>query len=594
MVPHTPRLLSVAVLATLTGSVCVSPAAADDDDKPIHSRNRTEIVPVGALRMPTRGDAAREKIDAPRKEGDRALRVGEFDDAARAYARAALNAPQDPVLRLLTGVSLTTLRKPGLAVAQFKAACRLTGDDLVASLLLQGALAQMGQADAAQTVYLEAVRRYSKPGGGGLDSAASLVRLRAALQTAPDSPILHLLVGDAYQVAENLPAADAAYRKAIRYAPGWAKPKVNLGLLRLAQNKPADAVKLFESALARDPENMELQLVRADAQRQAGNLKGAIANYQRIQNRTAARPKEAPITAQALTGLGQAYSADGRLEDALTVFNQARVIAPTDPAPPAGIGEVQTKQRDYEGAAKNYTDALRLTEASGLFGTQTVLYQALAQTQIAGGQTNAAMRTLDRALGEEPESAGLWHRLRGEALLTVGNQTDAEAAFRASLDAQADAGTFPQETLAVIAGKGLLDGILAGYRADLSANAGAGFAGQANPLPGSATGLVGRGGGTVTPERETRAIVALAAIAQYQSKTAEEISYREALTRRRSRGADWYALADAYDSRARDAAKARDAYRKALNAGGLSDPQTERARLRVKQLGGDGADAGKP
>jgi tetratricopeptide (TPR) repeat protein len=477
-----------------------------------------------------------------------------------------LRAPNDPVLYLLSGVSLTTIRKPELAIAQFKAACRLTEDDLVASLLLQGAHAQLGQSDAAQTIYLEAVRRYGKP-TGGLDSTASLVRLRTALKAAPKSPILHLLIGDAYQIAENLPAADAAYQKAIIYAPGWAKPRVNLGLLRLAQNKPAQAVLLFESALKRDPANMELQFFRADAQRQAGNIRDAITNYQRIQTSTANRGKAAsPIAAQALTGLGQAYVADGRLEDALTVFNQARVIAPTDPAPPAAIGEVQTKRRDFEAAAQNYTDALRLTKASGgLFGTQTVLYQALAQTQIAGNQASAALQTLDRALREEPENAGLWHRLRGEAMLSTGNQTGAEIAFRTSLDAQADAGVFPQETLAVIAAKGILDTIIAGYRADLSA-----------------TGAVSE---TTTPERETRAIVALAAIAQYQSKTAEEVTYREALTKRRLRGTDWFALADAYDGRARDAAKARFAYRQALNTGGLSDAQTERARLRVKQLG---------
>ncbi|MBC7805105.1 MAG: tetratricopeptide repeat protein [Akkermansiaceae bacterium] len=581
---HASRLFSLAILAAgLGGFVCVSRARADDKE-PLAARSRADVLGMTGLSETER------KTEALRRNGDRAIQIGEFDDAARAYAQAVLRSPNDPVLRLLTGVSLTTIRKPDVAVAQFKVACRLTGDDLVASLLLQGALAQTGQSDAAQTVYLEAVRRYGKP-SGGLDSSASLVRLKAALKTTPNSPILHLLVGDAYQIAENLPAANAAYRTAISFAPGWANPKVNLGLLRLAQDKPVEAVQLFESALKRDPENVALQFFRADAQREAGNLKGAIANYQRIQTRTASRGKTAPINAQALTGLGQAYAAGGRLEDALTAFNQARVIAPTDPAPPAAIGEVQTKKRDFEAAAQNYKDALRLTKASGLFGTQAVLYQALAQTQIAGKQTNAALQTLERALREQPESAGLWHRLRGEAMLSVGNQIAAEAAFRASLDAQADAGVFPQETLAVIASKGLLDDITAGYRANLSASGG-GFARSMNTAPGS-VGVIGRPA-DASPERETRALIALAAIAQYQSKTAEELAYREELTRRRSRGADWFALADAYDGRARDAAKAKQAYRQALNLGGLSDAQTERARLRMKQFAGVGREAVKP
>ncbi|MBC8137275.1 MAG: tetratricopeptide repeat protein [Fibrella sp.] len=584
---HVSRLFPVTILiAGLTGFVCIAPVNADD--KPSVLPNRT---PLMRSRIVT--DAEQVKTDTLRTEADRALQNSEFDDAARAYAQAAERSPNDPMLRLLLGVTLTTLRKPDLAVKQFKMACRLTGDDLVASLLLQGALAQVGEANAAQLIYLEAVRRYNKP-GGGLNSSSSLVRLKEALQDAPKSPILHLLIGDAYQIAENLPAADTAYRKAILYAPGWSKPKVNLGLLRLAQNKPAEAVLLFESALKRDPGNVELQFFRADAQRQAGNIKDAITNYQRIQNNVAYQSKTLPIAAQALTGLGQAYVADGRLEDALTVFKQARVIAPTDPAPPAAIGEVQTKKREFGAAAENYSDALRLTKASGLFGTRAVLYQALAQTQIAGGQTRAALQTLDRALREEAESAGLWHRLRGETLLSIGNQTDAEAAFRASLDAQADAGLFPQDTLAVLATKGLLDTITAGYRADLSASR-AGFATETFMYSNS-VGVVGRGSDSpTTPEREARALIALAAIAQYQSKTADEVKYRETLARFRSRGADWFALADAYDGRLRDAAKAKQAYREALNRGGLSDAQTERSRLRVKQIGGvEGTGAGKP
>ena len=521
------------------------------------------------------------KAEVLRKNGDHALQIGEFDEAARDYALASLSSPNDPILRFLTGVALTTIRKPDLAVSQFKVACHLTNDDLVASLLLQGALAQTGQADVARTIYLEAIRRYGKP-SGGLTSSSSLERLKEALKTTPTSPILYLLLGDAYQVDENFPSADIAYQTAIRLAPSWAKPKVNLGLLRLAQNKPTAAVALFEAALVHDPDNTELLFFNADALRQSGNLNGAIAAYQKIQNRAATR-KAPTLSAQALTGLGQSYAAGGRYEDAVNVLNKARVIAPTDPAPPAALGEIQTQKRDFDAAAQNYTDALRLTKASGLFGTQAVLYQALAQTQIAGKQLESALKTLDRALREEPESAGLWHRLRGEVLLSQGNQSNAEIAFKTSLDIQTDAGIFPQETLAIIATKGLLETITASYRADLSPTH-AGFA-TATVTVNNTVSVFARTQETPsTPEQETHAFAALAAIAQYRNDTPEEIAHRETLTKRRSRGTDYFTLADAYERRARDPEKAKQAYRKALNLGGLSDVQIERARLRVQQL----------
>ncbi len=560
-----PSVIAWGVLATVTASG----ARAQTPPKP------------GTLEA--RPEAALAADVAPlRQTGDRALRTGDFDDAAKSYAIAALRAPNDPVLRLLTGVALTTIRRADTAAAQFKVACRLTDDDLLCSLLLQGALAQAGNTGEAQQVYADAVRRYAKP-TGGLDSAASVTRLRAALAAAPDSPILHLLLGDMYQIAENLPEADAAYRKAIALAPGFAKPRTNLGLLKLAQNKPAEAARLFESALAHDPQNTELLFFRADAQRQSGDLTGAIATYRRIETRAVNR-KTPAVAAQALTGLGQAYAAGGRIGDAVVALNRAKMIAPTDPAPPTALGEVQAKQKDYDAAAQNYTDALRLTKASGLFGAKTVLYQALAQTQFAGGDTKAALQTLTRAAVDEPANANVWNRLRGEMLLATGKQTEAEKAFRAAINAQTDAGTFPQETLALLAAKKLLGTIAAGYRADFGTS-GAGFYNDATK-PGIAdvTGRVS--GEPPTAETKIRAYAALAAIAQYEGDAAQETAHREAVCRLRGRGSDYYALADAYDSRARDFGRARDAYRKALNIGGLTDAQITRARLRAGQIGG--------
>ena len=515
------------------------------------------------------------------RQADRAVQTGDFADAARGYAAAALRAPGDTVLRLLTGVALTTANKPTDAVTQFKAACRLTGDDLLASLLLQGALAQTGQAAEAQTVYLDAVRRFGKP-TGGMDTSASLVRLKAALKAAPESPILYLLLGDVYQIAENFPAAGAAYQKAMLLSPRWAKPQINLGLLKLAQGKPAEATLLFEAALMREPQNTEVLFFRADALRQSGNLRGAIATYQRIETRATNR-KTPAVAAQALTGLGQAYAASGRFDDAEIALNKARVFAPTDPAPPAALGEVQTQKKEFDAAAQNYADALRLTKASGLFGgTQAVLYEALAQTQLAAKEPNAALQTLDRALRDEPASAGVWQRIRGTVLLSQGSQTEAETAFRASLDAQTGAGVFPQETLATLAANNLLDTLTAGYRADLSPTEAVAFA---NPAAQAGAPVVVRGA-TKMPDGEVKAFAALAAIAQYRGDTEQETAHREAVCRLRGRGTDFYGLADAYDGRARDTAKAKAAYQKALAAGDLSDAQKERARLRIKQLGG--------
>lgn len=527
---------------------------------------------------------------------DRAMQTGEFDDAARTYAKAALVAPDNPILRMLTGVALATIRQPGAAASQFQQACRLTDDDLIASLLLQGALAERGDVDAAQTVYLDAVRRWGKQknNSGRLDPAESLKLLNSARAASPNSPILYLLLGDAYQIGEQWASADAAYRKAIGLAPGWTKPRVNLGLSRLAQGNTTEAIKIFEQAIARDPENVQVLFYRADAQRQAGDLPAAISSYRSIEKQKVAQ-KQPAVVAQALTGLGQAYAANGQFDSARAVLSRAQTIAPTDPAPPAALAEVQTRQKDFRGAAVSYDAALRLTKASGLFGTQAVLYQALAQTQISARQSDAALNTLTRAMADEPDSLFLWQRMRGDALLIAGDNAGAENAFRAALEAQTGAGIFPQDTLADIASHGMLVAIASSYLADLTESPGSGhirnsaggFGGGS--VNGSPT-IVMRAAGPAasSAEREAKAHAALAVIAQYRGDTSGEREHREALTQLRSRASDWFTLAETYEQRVRDAARAKMAYTKALNLGGLTEVQANRARAKVRILTNSG------
>jgi len=162
---------------------------------------RVASVPAGAasasaLRLP----AAAVGLH---RAADRALRRGDLDEAARQYVRAALAAPDEPMLRMTAGVALATVRQVPGAASQFRRAAALADDDLIAALQYQGALAEMGEAAEAQSVYLDAVRRFSRPGKPGLDASGSIARIRAARPALPDSPILYLLLADAYQMQEQ-------------------------------------------------------------------------------------------------------------------------------------------------------------------------------------------------------------------------------------------------------------------------------------------------------------------------------------------------------------------------------------------------------
>jgi Putative Zn-dependent protease, contains TPR repeats len=554
---QTPRAGQGASSSSSTGTPAKRPSAA--------------ALPAAA--PPALPAAARDRF----AEGDRAMRNGDFDDAASAYARAALEAPNSAVLRMVTGVALSAVRRTDSASEQFRRAVQLADDDPIAALLLQGVLAEQGRAEMAQNVWLDAVRRFARRDGNGWDVSTSLARLRGSLTLFPESPILHLLLGDAYQMGAQWKQAEGAYQRAITLAPGWAKPRANLGILCLEQGNADQAVAIFQAALEQDPRNAQVLLFKGDAERKAGRVQDAIKTYQMIQ--------DAPgVAVQATTRLGQAYAADGKVDAAIESFNRAQKMAPNDPEPSAALAEVQSRAGNFAAAAEAYGHALRLTRTGGLFGPQAVLYRALAETQIAAGKPDAALDTLKRALADEESSAPLWHRLAGQAQLARGDRTRAVREFKVALDL--DTSLYPIDTLSAIDAGGLMDVVTRSYRAEAEGNVGF------RPLPGR-----DGGGGIYLPvptapplkdsgllEGRARARSALAYLARYRNDVAEEVRQREALTTLRSRARDWYLLAETLEQRANQPARARAAYKKALDLGGLPDSLTERARERYRAL----------
>ena len=131
------------------------------------------------------------------RNGDRFLRSGDLRSAAREYAQAALAEPGNPLYRLTLGVTLAALSDVQRAAAQFRAARSVAEDDVIASLLLHGALEEMGRATEAQAVYLDTVRRFTREGKPGLDASVSIGRLRSAVTRFPESAVVCLLLGDA-------------------------------------------------------------------------------------------------------------------------------------------------------------------------------------------------------------------------------------------------------------------------------------------------------------------------------------------------------------------------------------------------------------
>ena len=539
--PALARLLSAAVLAggALLAAAPACPAASTDG----------VLVPVFSGRAAPRAGAP----TLAHRNGDRFLRAGDLRSAAREYAQAALAEPRNPVYRLTLGVTLAALSDVQSAAGQFRAARSVAEDDVIAALLLQGALEEMGRATEAQAVYLDTVRRFTREGKPGLDASVSIGRLRSAVTRFPQSAVLYLLLGDAYQVSEQWAEAEAAYDRSIVLAPAWVKPRVNRGVLHLAQGRAGVAVKDFEQALRIDPANTQVRLLKGDAQNKLGQSGPALDTYRAVANAPRAKKEKAgQVLADAETRIGQVLLQNQQPDDAIRAFSRAQKLAPKNPGPVAGYAEAQVQAGNYREAAEAFRSALRLSRSGGLLATRPVLYRGLAEAQLSAGNPDGALETLRRALAEEPQSAALWHLLWAHAAFAKSDAAEGEAALRRALDS--DQGRYPQEALNAIAARGLIARVTEAYERE-----------QTDPL------------------RRAPALIALAHLARYGGDLSREIALREQVTRIQTFAVDWYLLADTYE-RAGRTAEARDAYSRALERGGLAPPAEEYALGKLKAL----------
>lgn len=502
------------------------------------------------------------------QQGDNRLREGEIEEAVKNYAHAVIAAPKFLAARWCLGVTLLATRRTELAVKEFQEATRLAEDDLITALLLQGALQEYGNPGASQQIYLDTVRRFSRPGKPGLDASGSIARLESYAKQYPKSPVLALLLGDANQVSGQYEAAGRSYRIAIALAPKWSKPQVNLARSLLAQGKPNLAVAALQGVLKQDPNNPRLLLAMGDAQFQAGNSQDALKIYSRLSSVEA-------VSVSAATGAARANVAMGQIPSAISSLQNARKRAPKDPAPVAALADLQMRTGDFTAAVESYSSALKLTEEGGLFAARPSLQRALAESQLSAKRAPEALKTLSRALQDDPENESLWRRLMAKAYLEQNDRPAAEQELKRALTAETT--LYPLETLNAIAQEGWTEKFIAGFRSDLQ---------------GARTGVRGSVAGPgnieirstpVSREAEAYALASLAHLLRFTNAVREEVSLRRDLVRIRGNGTDWFLLAQAQEILGENV-DAATSYGEAMRKGDLTSAYQNLAFQRIRAL----------
>jgi tetratricopeptide (TPR) repeat protein len=142
--------------------------------------------------------------------------------------------------------------------------------------------------------------------------AEAETQYRQALQLRPDTPNLHLELGQVYAMTSRWPQAEEQFRAEARLQPGNAEAAYRLGEALLQQGKSRESRKELERADRLQPQMPETLYALG----KAASLEGDAAAAEKAWNGLLAIEKDGPLAAQAHFGLAGIYRKQGKSAEA--------------------------------------------------------------------------------------------------------------------------------------------------------------------------------------------------------------------------------------------------------------------------------------
>jgi len=185
-------------------------------------------------------DAASPGTGRPARRGK-----GPAGDAANLYASGSYGRCRDELASRPQPLAVKDLR--------LMASCAYLSGDYLSVLKASERLAQSPSAEV-EGLYWET------KSAGNL-ATQSLARASAA---DPNSPKLHVLLGDIYRQQKNVPEAEKEYRQALALRPEDTGALFGLALALLANRQTDEALSLAQAALNKHPDDPELNAVMGE------------------------------------------------------------------------------------------------------------------------------------------------------------------------------------------------------------------------------------------------------------------------------------------------------------------------------------------
>jgi serine/threonine protein kinase/Flp pilus assembly protein TadD len=300
---------------------------------------------------------------------------------------------------------------------------------------------------------------------------------RAALALRPQSPGVHLNLGNALRDKGQLDGAILAYREAIRLKADYAEAHLALGLGLARNGRTDEAIAEYQEAIRFKSDYAGAHNILGKALLRTGRLDKAIAEYQEairlksdeaeyhynlgIALHSKGRPKDAIAEyqeairlksdyAEAHTNLGAELHAQGKTEAAVAEYRKAIGFMPHLATAHLNLGNALLEQGKLPEAMDEYRLAVRLKpddarahnglgrglQAQGRLGWAVIEYRRaielkpdlgvahenLVSAHVALRQYDQAIADLAKGIEDQPQNPQLWYRL-GLLRLYTGDTT---------------------------------------------------------------------------------------------------------------------------------------------------------------------------
>jgi tetratricopeptide (TPR) repeat protein len=221
------------------------------------------------------------------------------------------------------------------------------------------------------------------------------------ITAVPGNYMAHYNMGNLYSRQDKLAEAVKQYESALKAEPNYAEAHNNLGSVLLRQGRFDEAVAHYSSAVRLKPEYL-YYFNLANAQVDAGKATAAVSNYQQALRLNTS-------SSQAHHNLGMALQAEGKGEAAMAEFRAALQLQPDYESAEHNLANRLADAGRLEEAMTHYLAALRLDPK------HAETYNGLGICYAMQGKFPEAERQFREAVRLKPDHAGAQSNL-GNAL----------------------------------------------------------------------------------------------------------------------------------------------------------------------------------